>query len=109
MEITFSVLSFCHVFARSSSLSTRLRCKNELAQFFLKNNYIGLLRGLKSAIRNASPIKENKLNNRGRKLTCFYGGTEGFISETIRESEITRIPSSNCDFFHQGFSYLKIF
>lgn len=39
------------------------------------------------------------MNNRGRKLTCFYGGTEGFISETIRESEITRITPSNCDFF----------
>lgn len=42
------------------------------------------LRGLKTILKNISPINETKLDKRGRKHICVRGGKEGFISETIR-------------------------
>ena len=63
------------------------------------------LRGLKTVLKNISPINETKLDKRGRKHICVHGGKEGFISETIRQSKITRIPFSNCDFYF----YFQVF
>lgn len=67
------------------------------------------LRGLKTILKNISPINETKLDKRGRKHICVHGGKEGFISETIRQSKITRFPSLIVIFISKFFSLFKNF